>query len=157
MRGRKPAGPESVDELPGSVIAKDRLKTLLRTMIGECRVTEACQILGISEPRYHQLKHQMLAAALEALEPRPAGRPVQVPSAAEAEIQKLQKELREREAELNVALVREELASILPRVAKSATEPEKKKRKRGRPPGDKTAGGGEVGGGKKIAGRSKGI
>ena len=126
MRGRKPAGPESVDELPGSEMAKDRLKTLLQTMMGECRVIEACQHLSISEPRYHQLKHQMLAAALEALEPRPAGRPVRVPSEAEKEIEKLQNELRERETELNVATVREEIALILPRVAKTATRTEKK-------------------------------
>jgi hypothetical protein len=74
MRGRRPAGPECVEHLAGSQQAKERLQVVLETLAGTCRVQEVCQRLGLSEPRFHQLRQQVLEAALERLEPRPAGR-----------------------------------------------------------------------------------
>src|SRR5260370_27967452 len=57
--------------------AKLRAKVILETMAGTCRLKEACQRLGISEQRFHQLREEMMAAAVKALEPGHAGRPVQ--------------------------------------------------------------------------------
>src|SRR5262249_6175364 len=42
MRGRFPAGPSYVDKLEGSAAAKERLKVVLETLAGQCRVQEAC-------------------------------------------------------------------------------------------------------------------
>ena len=42
MRGRTPSGPESVEQLPGSDKAKQRVRVILQTMTGELRVQEAC-------------------------------------------------------------------------------------------------------------------
>jgi hypothetical protein len=75
MRGRPPSGPEFVDKLDGSPEAKQRLKVLLETLNGTCRVQEACGRLGIKEARFDQLRIELLQAAVSAAERRPAGRP----------------------------------------------------------------------------------
>jgi hypothetical protein len=51
MRGRYPSGPEYVDvqHLHGSAQAKERLRVILETMMGQWRVAEACDRLGICE------------------------------------------------------------------------------------------------------------
>ena len=56
MRGRTPAGPEYVDRLAGSEAAKERLKVVLETLAGACRVSAACARLGVCEQRFHQLR-----------------------------------------------------------------------------------------------------
>src|SRR5262249_13931830 len=75
MRGRHPAGPEYVDQLDGSTLARERLKVVLQTLAGQCRVAEACERLGICEQRFHQIREEALRAAVAALEPRPQPRP----------------------------------------------------------------------------------
>ena len=126
MRGRRPAGPEYVEHLAGSELAKERLKVVLETLAGKCRVQEACRRLGISEPRFHQLRQQMLAAALERLEPQPAGRKP-APRAPEQErLAALADELAAKDVELRAAQARAEIALTLPRVAEEPATPEKK-------------------------------
>jgi hypothetical protein len=127
MRGRRPAGPEVVDHLAGSDQAKERLKVVLQTLAGQCRVQEACQRLGISEPRFHQLRQQMLEAALAGLEPQPAGRKPAPPlSPEQLELAKLAEELAAKDVELRAAQARAEIAVTLPRLATEPVEPEKK-------------------------------
>ena len=63
MRGRRPSGPQYVQQLTGSDQAKKRLRVVLETLSGTCRVQEACRQLNISEPRFHQLRTEALAAA----------------------------------------------------------------------------------------------
>ena len=144
MRGRRPAGPDYVDHLAGSAPAKERLKVVLETLAGTCRVQEACERLGICEQRFHQLRQQMLEAALERLEPRPAGRPAQQPAPAQEQVRALEEELARHEVELRAARAREEIALTLPHVVRAPEGPEKKTRRRppsprprrrGRPPG----------------------
>ena len=139
MRGRYPSGPEYVDHLDGSAVARERLKVILQTLAGQCRVTQACQRLGISEPRFHQLRAEVLQAALDRLEPRAAGRPpaaAEAPTAAEAEA--LQARVAALEAEAQAARLREELALVLPRVVHDEPPPKKapsrRHRKRRRQP-----------------------
>jgi hypothetical protein len=123
MRGRHPSGPEYVDQLEGSALAKERLRIVLQTMAGEYRVQEACQILRISEQRFDQLRWQALQWALHGLESKPSGRPRRERS---DESSALRQRLAELEAELHASRLREEIALILPRVAPSPSEPGKK-------------------------------
>lgn len=113
MRGRKPSGPEVVDEMTGSEQARLRVKTVLQTMTGDLRVQEACAVLELSEQRFDQLRVEALQAAIEALETKPAGRRPQ--SAEDAAIAKLKQQVAELEGQLQTALLRAELAATLPR------------------------------------------
>jgi hypothetical protein len=120
MRGRHPSGPEFVDKLEGTREAKERLKVLLETLTGDCRVQEACDWLGIKEARFDQVRIEILQAALSAAERRSAGRPARAPSPAEDENQKLRERIAQLEADLQTALIRAELAVTLPQVGASA-------------------------------------
>jgi hypothetical protein len=128
MRGRKPSGPAAVARLPGSPLARQRLQVVLETLAGTCRVQDACRRLDVSEQRFDQLRAQALHASLNALEPRPAGRPPR-PTAA-AEVQALQARVAELEIELQAARVRAEIAVALPAVAVTPAEPAKKASRR---------------------------
>jgi transposase-like protein len=114
MRGRTPAGPESIEHLQGSHKAKERLRVILETMMGEHRVAEACRLLGICEQRFRQLRAELLQAALERLEGLPAGRPRR--PAEPQEIAALRQQLAETQLELHTAQVREEIALAMPQV-----------------------------------------
>ena len=115
MRGRYPSGPEYVEHLLGSAQAKERLRVILETMMGKWRVQEACDRLGISEQRFRQLRAELLQAALERLEGRPAGRPRRAEEP--AEVAGLRQQLADMQRELHVAQVREEIALALPQAA----------------------------------------
>jgi hypothetical protein len=130
MRGRYPSGPEFVDKLDGSAQAKGRLKALLETLAGSCRVGQACDRLGLSEPRFDQIRIAALQAALAALEPQPAGRRPRQALADADEVQGLRDRVAQLEGELQAALVRAEIAVALPRVHAGAG----KKRTRRPPP-----------------------
>jgi len=131
MRGRKPSGPAAVERLPGSPLAHRRLRVVLETLAGTCRIAEACARLGLSEQRFDQLRTQVLQAGLESLEPRRAGRrPRAVPA---ADVQALRARVSELEIELRAARVREEIALALPAVGVTATEPAKKSPRRRSP------------------------
>ena len=123
MRGRHPSGPEYVEQLEGSVLAKERLRIVLQTMAGEYRVQEACQLLGICEQRFEQLRRQALQAAVEGLESKPSGRPRQEESVGPDDVIALRQRVAELEAELQASRVREEIALVLPRVASSPPIP----------------------------------
>jgi hypothetical protein len=130
MRGRYPLGLEAIDNLQGSDEAKQRLKVILQTMMGESRLAEACDELELSEPRVQQLRQTMLEAALASMEPGKPGRRKQEPTKAELQAAELQARLKEMTVEQRAAEAREEIALILPRAAQ---EPEKKTPARKRP------------------------
>jgi hypothetical protein len=123
MRGRYPSGPEYVDvqHLQGSAQAKERLRVILETMLGKWRVSEACRLLNICEQRFRQLRTELLQAALERLEFRPAGRPRRAEQP--KEIAALREQLEAMQRELHVAQVREEIALALPQLAGSSALP----------------------------------
>ena len=116
MRGRRPVGPEYADKVEGSDTAKERVKVILETMAGTCRVQEACERLGISEQRFHQLREEMMAAAVKALEPSQAGRPAHTPTPAEEQVLALEHQLADQEVELRAAKARAEIAVVMPRL-----------------------------------------
>jgi hypothetical protein len=131
MRGRYPAGPEYVEHLDASCLAKERLQVVLETLAGTCRVQEACERLGVGEVRFHQLRLQALQAAADRLETRPGGRPRRVVPREAEQVEALQERMAELEVELRAAQVREELALVLPQVVQEADDSGKKTR---RPP-----------------------
>jgi hypothetical protein len=120
-----------VEHLSGSEQAKERLKVILQTITGECRVLEACAQLGICEQRFHQLRQQALEAALGGLEAGTPGRPVRQPSPAEEQLAAARQQLDAMAVELRTARAREEIALALPNAVQPPAAPEKKTR--GRP------------------------
>jgi len=138
MRGRHPSGPEYVATLDGSSQAKERLQVILETMSGAYGVPEACRRLQISEQRFYQLRSELLQAALQRLEPKPAGRPA-AESDQTDEVRALQARLVELETELRASQLREEIAVAMPHVVKKEPEPtaESQKKTTHRPKGPK--------------------
>jgi hypothetical protein len=112
--GRKPAGPQIIERLEGSPVAKQRLKVILETIAGRLTIPEACQQVGIGESRFHELRNHTLQATLEALEPRSPGRPPKPTSPEQAEIDTLQAELRRLHFELKAAQTLIDVARIHP-------------------------------------------
>jgi transposase len=131
MRGRRPSGPEYVNTLDGgSEIAKERARIILETVAGTCRVREACARLGISEPRFYQLRTQTLQGAVAGSEPRTPGRKPRKLTPAEEQVRLLQQQLEQKDVELRMARAREEVALTLSRViAEPEVDPAKKKRR----------------------------
>src|SRR5256885_14207141 len=112
MRGRYPAGPESVEQLEGSDKAKERVRVTLETIQGTLRVQQACDLLGISEQRHRQLRAQMLQAAVASVEDQPSGRPARAPESAEGVA--LRQQVVQLQRELQAARGDEEVAPALP-------------------------------------------
>ena len=112
MRGRLPGGPEAVWEMSGSDEARQRLEVILEVVAGRCRVQEACERLQLSPSRLEQLRSRALQAALEALEPRPTGRPTQPPNPLAGQLAELQDQIRQLQRELVLSRAREELAPL---------------------------------------------
>jgi hypothetical protein len=123
MRGRKPSGPAVVERLPGSPQARERLRVVLETVAGTCRIAAACARLEVSAQRFEQLRSQVLQAGLDSLEARPAGRPRRAVPA--VDVAALEARIAALEIELRAAQVREEIALALPAVQVTATGPEK--------------------------------
>jgi transposase-like protein len=144
MRGRHPAGPEVVDGLDGSLLAKHRFKVVLQVVAGRLSVQEACRELDICPQRFHQLREQALTAAVVALEPGQPGRRPRQPSPAELQVGELQEQLAAKDVELHAAQVREEIILTMPRLGHDPSAEKKTTRRpprpptRGRPPGKKT-------------------
>lgn len=121
MRGRHPAGLDvCIDELDGTFEDKQRLKTILKTVCGASRVFEGCEELHVGETRFRQLRRQALQGAIDALKPKPSGRPSKASVVDARRLQELEQLLAEKELQLQEALVREEVALILPRARAEA-------------------------------------
>ncbi len=113
-RGRRSDLGELVNRLTGSPQAKARLTLILEALSGLRTVALASAALGLAERRFHTLRALALQAALESLEPRPAGR--RSPPAPEntAQVIALETTIRELRIELHAAEVREEIALTMP-------------------------------------------
>jgi hypothetical protein len=134
MRGRHPTQLDVyIDELDGAAEDKRRLKVILATGSGEARLFESCKTLEVGETRFRQLCRQALQGALDGIKPKPPGRPGKALTADTQRVAELERVLAEKELELRQALVREEVALILPRAAeagKKTPSPTVKLRKR---------------------------
>jgi hypothetical protein len=64
-----------VDSLEADETSRARLRAVLGTIAGTLSVEAACASLSVSAARFDQIRRAALLGALEALSPRPAGRP----------------------------------------------------------------------------------
>jgi transposase-like protein len=110
---RPPEGVGHVERLEGPEDVKRRLRVLMETLVGRKSVVEACEELGISESRLHEMRREALVGALGALMPKPSGRPARVEPTTTRE-RELQEQIGELEVDLQAALVRTELALAMP-------------------------------------------
>ena len=123
-----------MEGLDASEEAKKKLKTILQTISGDLSVQEACERLGVSESRFHQLRDETLMGAASSLEPKPRGRPRKVEEPAVSEMEALQKRVKDLEEELEFARARTVLATAFPHLVKDPadqkkTDPRKEKRR----------------------------
>jgi len=121
-RGRPPKGTGHVDGLEGPEDLKRRLKVVLETIVGNVSVHDACCELGVSESRLHEMRREALVGALQALLPKPSGRPAKPPAATTKE-QELLARIDELEVDLQAALVRTELALAMPHLFRAKKKP----------------------------------
>jgi transposase-like protein len=119
-----------LDRLEGSSHAKQRLQVILETLSGQRTIPDACEELGIQDSMFHKMRGQVLQTALDRLEPRPLGRPAQVPSPAEEHVTELERQIEHLQIALKAAEVRRDLAERLPRLSKPNVEGVKKTTKR---------------------------
>jgi transposase-like protein len=118
-----------VDRLDGPEELKWRLRVLLETITGAVSVAQACEELGVSESRLHELRRQALTGALGALMPKPAGRPA-TPEATTARETDLEGRIRELEVDLQAALVRTELALAMPELFRGGGKKNRRDRRK---------------------------
>jgi hypothetical protein len=114
------------------------LKVILETVAGTRTIAAACAELGICEAAFHELRKQAMAAAVEGLCPRPAGRPRKDADPEQRRIQELEAQVFHLKKDLHAAQIRQELAISMPhlferRMARQA-ERSAKKKKTLRPP-----------------------
>ncbi len=126
---RPPEGAGHVDRLEGPEELKWRLRVLLDTLAGRVSVAQACEELGVSESRLHELRRQALVGALGALMPKPAGRPSTAETATERE-KDLEARIDELEVDLQAALVRTELALAMPELFRGGGKKNRRRRKK---------------------------
>ena len=112
---RPPEGVGHVDRLDGPAELKRRLRVILETLTGRLSIAQACEELGVSESRLHELRQEALVGALSALLPKPSGRPSTAETATERE-KELESRIHDLEIDLQAALVRTELALAMPQL-----------------------------------------
>jgi hypothetical protein len=129
--GRPPDGPKHADHLDGDDEAKRRLRILLETLSGERSVESACEVLGVSASRFHELRREALQAALDGLAPGASGRPKRKdPEVDPKRLEALERENDELKFELQAAFVRTEIALAMPHVLTRKARSEIKKKAR---------------------------
>lgn len=113
--GRPPKGLGHVRDLDGPEEQKARLEAILESLTGDVGVDEAAAKAGIQPARFHELRKQVLQAALDRLAPQPTGRPGKAaPSADSLRLAELEKRFAELEHELELSEIRSELAVAMP-------------------------------------------
>jgi hypothetical protein len=108
------ARPIDIDDLiagiQGSDTARERVALVLKTFSREQQFQEAAAELGVTPQRLHEIRHQILEAAIAAVEPKPVGRPPQPPPDPNlARIAELEQRIRDLTVEREVGYLREEL------------------------------------------------
>lgn len=137
--GRPTTGPAIVQTIDaGSEEGRRRAQAILKTLAGQTTIGAAIGELGISQPRFFQIRTQALTALVEAASPRPAHRPARriSPEQAriaelEAKVEGLEQELARQTALLGVAEIRREVDSLSDE-AKAQGRPQKESRPRHR-------------------------
>lgn len=94
---RPSKGLAHVDELRGDKPTKERLKWILRTLLGRRSVQEALLALGIGRTYFAMLRKRVLERAYDSLQPMPCGRPRRAKVVAMAEVDALRRRVAELE------------------------------------------------------------
>jgi transposase-like protein len=121
-QGRPPEGPKLADRLEGPDESKKRLRVILETISGQRSIADAASEIGVGAARFHELRQEVLQAALAALEPKPAGRPPSEAPASDPRVAELEAELKELTIEVKAAHVREQIALTMPHLLKRGDE-----------------------------------
>jgi hypothetical protein len=99
-----------ISGLDGSEIARERVALVLKTFSREQLFQTAAATLGVTPQRFHEIRTQILEAAIAAVEPKPVGRPAQPPPDPNlARIAELEQRIRDLIVERDVGYLREEL------------------------------------------------
>ena len=114
--GRPNFGVNHVDRIDAPEEERRRVKIVLQTMTEEISVSEACRQLSIGTSRFHELRREILEGAIEGARPGRPGRPRQEETREERKIRRLEGRVRELQEELELSLLRTELAVALPHV-----------------------------------------
>jgi hypothetical protein len=114
--GRPNFGVDHVDRIDAPEEEKRRVKLVLQTMTEELSVEEACRELSIGTSRFHELRREILEGAIEGARPGRPGRPRKKESREERKIRRLEGRVKELQEELELSLLRTELAVALPHV-----------------------------------------
>ena len=124
---RPTMGIEHVEKLAGDRATKARVKTILRVLSGELSVNEGAEHLGVCPSRFHELRDELLMGAIEALAPKPAGRP---PSsrAENLRVLELEAELSRTRLDLEAERVRTQLLLTIPEVLVGKVPPPRMER-----------------------------
>jgi transposase len=124
--GRPPKGGGLVERLDASPEAKERAKVVIGTLREELTVREACEQLGVSEARFHQLRDRFLLEGVKGLEPRLGGRPRQGDPEAEQRQLEFEERIAQLEKELKAAELRAQIALVMPHLLKEPGQAGKK-------------------------------
>jgi len=125
--GRKPTGTKLLDKFPASPRAQARMRAILETLSGQKTIAEACAELGIGEAMFHRIRDHALAAGLDALEPKPIGRPRTASTAESPIVAALEQENQDLKIALRAAEVRGEIAQSMPHLLSRKGRGEKKR------------------------------
>ena len=112
-RGRPITGVKLIERLDGPRAVRRRVRVVLATIAGGLTIAQACAELGIGRTQFHALRWRVLEGALEALRPRPRGRPRAIERESLA-VQQLQARIRELEVALSTTALRSEIALTMP-------------------------------------------
>jgi hypothetical protein len=127
-RGRPINGVDLVERLDKPRVLRRRVRIVLGTLAGELTIAHACAELGVGRTRFLALRWRVLAGAVEALRPRPRGRPRVLP-ADSAEVEALQARIRELEIALRTTALRSEIALTMPYLLDRAGRKKKETRR----------------------------
>jgi len=113
--GRKPTGAKLLDKFTASAHALARMRAIMETLSGAKTIPEVCAELEIGEAMFHRIRAEAMQAALEALEPKPMGRPcVATTTPLPATAAALEQENYDLKIRLRAAEVRAEIAQSMP-------------------------------------------
>lgn len=119
-------GVDHIDKLDGPSDTKRRLKVVLQTLSGALGMTQAAESLGVRLSRMHELRDEALQGALEALAPKPAGRPPSRASPTLRELE-LERKLDEARYELGLERIRSEILLVMPDLVLGKPRPPQKR------------------------------
>ncbi|HUC76143.1 MAG TPA: hypothetical protein VMS04_12660 [Vicinamibacterales bacterium] len=111
--GRPSVGFDHIDRLHGSFEAKARLKAIVETVASRQSVVEACEQLHLSSSRFHVIRCGALQAAVDWLEPRPAGRPSASDPETAGDVRQLEQHIASLESELRRQKTRADVAFVV--------------------------------------------